>query len=276
MCGAASIAGSLAATRGANALAALRAKKVERIGLQLYTVRTQMAADFRGTLEQVARLGFKEVEFAGYFNQTPMQVKETLAAVGLAAPAAHVPLNLIRNEWARVLDDASAIGHKYLVLAWLMPEERTALDQYRKLADLLNGAGEAARKRGIQLAYHNHDFEFVKLDDVVPYDLLLERTDPKLVAVELDIYWIAKAGVEAAPYFAKYPGRFPLLHVKDMDATDKKGFTEVGRGTIDFKRVFASANKAGVRHYFVEQDQTPGSPFDSIKVSYEYLRGLQW
>jgi sugar phosphate isomerase/epimerase len=203
-------------------------------------------------------------------------VKETLAAVGLDAPSAHVPLNSIRSEWSRVLDDASAIGHKYLVLAWLMPEERTSLDQYRKLAELLNASGESARARGIQLAYHNHDFEFVKLEDVTPYDLLLERTDRKNVALELDLYWIAKAGGDPFAYFAKYPGRFPLLHVKDMDATDAKGFTEVGQGTIDFKRIFEKSGQAGVRHYFVEQDQTPGSPFDSIKVSYDYLRALQF
>jgi sugar phosphate isomerase/epimerase len=273
-CGAASVVASLAATRPA--LAAMRRKQLKQIGIQLYTVRNQMASDFQGTLELIAKLGYKEVEFAGYFDRTPQQVKETLAAIGLAAPSAHVPLNVIRSDWPKALETAKAIGHKYLVLAWLAPEERTSIDQYGKLAELLNSAGQAARSQGIQLAYHNHDFEFVKIDGVVPYDLLLEKTDPKNVQIELDLYWTAKAGADPFQYFAKYPGRFPLVHVKDMDSTEKKFFTEVGKGTIDFAKIFAKSGQAGIKHYFVEQDQTPGSPFDSIKISIDYLRKLQF
>jgi len=277
MCGAAAIAGSVSATRPALAAPfwAPRPKSIKRVGLQLYTLREPMSKDFQGSLEQVAKLGYKEVEFAGYYNHTPKQVKDLLSSLGLSAPSTHTSLKAMREEWARTLDDAKAVGHEYIVLAWLPPDERKTIDQYRKLADLLNTSAEAAKAKGLQMAYHNHDFEFMPIDGTLPYDLLVERTDPKLVKLELDLYWIVKAGGDPLAYFAKQPGRFPLVHVKDMDSTPAKGFAEVGRGTIDFKSIFAKAGQGGIKHYFVEQDQTPGSPFDSIKISIDNLRAMK-
>jgi sugar phosphate isomerase/epimerase len=251
-------------------------RKVDKVGLQLYTVRKEMAQDFAGTLAKVAAIGFKEVEFAGYFNQSPDQVKAALGANKLSAPSAHVPLRAIRDQLQKTIDTAAAIGHSYLVCPYLTEEERKSLDDYKKVAETLNRAGEAGKKAGIQFCYHNHDFEFATLDGNLPYDVLLKETDPKLVMMELDLYWIIKAGHQPDEYFSRYPGRFPLLHVKDMDNTPKKFFTEVGRGTIDFKKIFAQGQQAGVKHYFVEQDQCPGSPFDSIKISYDYLKRLRW
>ena len=250
--------------------------KMKAIGLQLYTVRNQMEKDFDDTLAKVASTGFKEVEFAGYYNRTPQQVKSVLSANGLTSPSAHVSLKALSDDWQKTIETAAAIGHRYLICAYLVPEERKSLDDYKRHADTFNRAGEACKKAGIQFGYHNHDFEFPALDGSVPFDLLLQKTDPKLVKIELDLYWIIKAKQDPLKYFAAHPGRFPLLHVKDMDNTPKQFFTEVGRGVIDFKPIFAQSGKAGVKHYFVEQDQCPGSPLDSIKVSFEYLSKLEF
>jgi sugar phosphate isomerase/epimerase len=251
---------------------------LQKIGLQLYTVRKEMEKDVEGTLAKVAGIGFKEVEFAGYFNRTPEQIKTTLKNNGLSAPSAHVSLAVMKDKanWQKTLDVSQAIGHKYLILAYLMPNERTSLDDYKKLTELLNQAGADCKKAGIQFGYHNHDFEFQAMGGELPFDHLLKHTDGKLVKIELDLYWIEKAKQSWEKYFKMYPGRFELLHVKDMDNTPKEFFTEVGRGKIDFKAIFAQAKKAGAKHYFVEQDQTPASPFDSIQVSYDYLSKLKF
>jgi sugar phosphate isomerase/epimerase len=250
--------------------------KLKTVGMQLYTVRRELAKDFEGTLARVAALGYREVEFAGYFDHTPREVRAALARHGLVSPAAHFQFADGRGDLRVMIDAAHVIGQKYLLLAWTPPEERKSLDDYKRLADFCNRAGEQLRRAGLQFAYHNHDFEFAPIEGKVPYDLLLERTDARLVKMEMDLYWIVKGGAKPLDYFAKHPGRFHLLHVKDMDATPRQNFTEVGRGVIDFKSVFARAERAGVRHYFVEQDETPGSPFDSLKISMAYLKRLEF
>ncbi len=249
-------------------------KKLSKIGLQLYTVRKNMERDTPETLRSVAALGIREVEFAGYFGQTPEKLKSLLKELGLAAPSAHISTATLRKDLPKAIEDAKIIGHQYLVLGYLPEEERSSLDDYKKLAELLDRAGEECRRAKIQFAYHNHDFEFKKTDGKIPFDLILAETDAQNVKMELDLYWITKAGFDPLDYFEKYSGRFPLVHVKDMD--DKKSFTEVGRGTIDFKKIFANARKAGIRHYFIEQDQTPAEPLESIKTSVKYLRELRF
>lgn len=250
-------------------------KRLNKIGLQLYTLRNELGKDFTGTLEKVAAAGYKEVEFAGYYDRKPQEVKAILDKLKLTAPSAHAPLASIDKDINGVIEIAKVIGHKFIVCPYLMANERATLDDYHKLARIFNRAGEACRKAGIEFAYHNHDFEFVPMDGKMPYDVLLAETDPKIVKLELDIYWIVKAGQDPLPYFGNHPGRFPLVHVKDMDNTPKKDFTEVGRGTIDFKKIFAQAKKAGIKHYFVEQDKSD-APLDSIKISYDYLSKLEF
>jgi sugar phosphate isomerase/epimerase len=268
--------GVLCLARANSATVRSAPRKLTTIGVQLYMVRRELEKDFEGTLARVAALGYREVEFAGYFDRPPKEVREVLTRHGLTSPAAHFPLAEWRGSLRAMSDAAHVIGHKYLLLAWTPPEERKTLDDYRRLADLCNRAGEQLNKAGLQFAYHNHDFEFAPLEGRVPYDVLLERTDPKLVKLEMDLYWIVKGGGKPLKYFEKWPGRYPLLHVKDMDSTPKQYFTEVGRGVIDFKSIFAHAGRAGARHYFVEQDETPGSPFDSMKISLDYLRRLEF
>lgn len=244
-------------------------RKLDRIGLQLYTVRGVLERDFEGTLARVAEIGYREVEFAGYFGRSPAAVRALLDRHGLAAPSAHVS----PDDWTAALDAARAIGHRYLVVAWIPAEQRRTLADWARIAATFNRLGAEARDAGIQFAYHNHDFEFVPLEGRLPYDVLLEATDPKLVALEIDLYWITKGGQDPLAYFARWPGRVPMVHVKDSGPPPEHRMTDVGAGTIDFRRIFARSAQAGIRHYFVEHDEPP-DPFASIRASYDYLRRL--
>jgi sugar phosphate isomerase/epimerase len=159
-----------------------------------------------------------------------------------------------------------------MVCAWLSPDERGYISHYLKVADQLNTAGDICKKSGIQLCYHNHDFEFIPEDGKYPYTAMLTHTDEDLVKMEVDLYWLTKAGQDPIALFNQYPGRFPLWHVKDMDNTPNKMFTEVGNGTIDFKNIFKHSKKAGLQYFFVEQDVCPGDPYDSITKSISYIK----
>lgn len=242
------------------------------IGLQLYTVREHMEADFEGTIRRVADLGYKELEFAGYFDRDPADIRGLLGELGLAAPSGHIPIEALRDGLAGALESASALGHSYIVCPWIAQEERT-LEHYRQHAALFNEVGAAAREAGIQFAYHNHEFEFEDTDGVIPYDLLLAETDPDLVKMELDLYWIRVAAKDTLAYFALHPGRFPLCHVKDMAADGS--MAAVGAGEIDFAPIFAASEGAGLAHYFVEHDH-PDDAFASVTASIAHLTDLRY
>lgn len=265
--------GGMALTPGCTAREASGAKSraLERFGLQLYTVRGLMAEDVERTLDLVASVGYREVEFAGYFGRAPAKVHEQLEATGLVAPSAHVALPDLRDRLEEVLEAAEVVGHRYLVLAWLAESDRRTLDDYRSIADEMNGFGVACRAAGVQFAYHNHDFEFEEMEGRIPYDVLLARCDAQLVRMELDLFWIRAGGQDPLDYFQRHPGRFPLCHVKDMTASGE--MASVGDGTIDFAAIFARSREAGLEHYFVEHDNPP-DPEQSIEVSARYLAGL--
>ncbi len=253
-----------------------RRDRLSRIGIELYTVRRELAKDPEGTLARIAEIGFREVEFAGYPPGTPEAVRAMLVRHHLRAPASHVGLQELRSDWDRTLDQAATIGQHYVVVAFVGVNERKTLDDWKRLAAEFNRAGATAQKHGLRFAYHNHDVEFPALEGEVPYDVLLRETDPKLVDFEMDLYWITKAGQDPVAYFAQWPGRFPLVHVKDMDATPRQFFADLGTGSIDFRRIFAKAKQAGIRHYFYEQDETPGDVFASARTAYRYLRTLTY
>ncbi len=262
--------------------------KKHLIGLQLYTVRDAMEKDPTGTLAKVAHVGYNSVEGATYtgslkfYGMSPTEFAKVLKQNGLVIPSSHYRLGeeapngksvegTILHNWDKAVDDAATAGIKYMVCAYLSTDERKGIDHYKYVADQLNIAGERCKKSGLQLCYHNHDFEFIKQDDVLPYDVLL-GSDPNLVKMEMDMYWVTKAGHDPVELFEKHPGRFVLWHLKDMDKTDKKDFTEVGNGVVDFKRIFKHSKKAGLKYFFVEQDKCPGSPFDSIAKSISYIK----
>ena len=265
-----------ASVKAKSAASARPMRTLERTGLQLYTVRAAMAKDFDGTLARVAAIGYREVEFAGYFDHAPADVRAALDRHGLSAPSAHIgTAAALTTDWTRVREAAQVAGHKYLVVAGLAERERRTLDDYRRVADLFNTAGESARRMGMRLAYHNHDFEFAPMARKLPYDILLERTDPALVAMQMDLFWVARAGQNPLAWFDRYPGRFEMVHVKDMDGSPERRMVDVGRGTIDFARIFASAALAGIRHFFVEHDDPQPPAIASAKASYDALARMQ-
>ena len=269
------------------------AKSVKKVGMQLYTVRTDLEKDFDGTLAKIAAIGYKEVEFAGYFTHTPQQVRDALKAHGLTSPAAHIDYPTVSSPdlWAKTLDNAHVIGHKYLVNPWIDEKVRNEPDFWKRAADVYNTAAAAAQKHGIQFCYHNHNFEFYPRQDAAgktPMDILLESCDPKLVKIELDLCWIAAAGKDPLDYFQRYPKRFPLVHVKGLSKVPPASadptpipqvlptVTDVGTNdVIDWKRIFAKSKDAGIEHYFVEHD-VPKDAFASLKASYDYLSKLEF
>jgi sugar phosphate isomerase/epimerase len=277
-------------TMGAAYLAStrMRAASIQRVGAQLYTVRDAMQKDFEGTLAKVAAIGYKEVEFAGYFDKSPQQIKEILSRNGLTSPSAHIDYpSLTGDAWAKAIEGAKTIGHDYLINAWVDESVRKEPGSWKRIAETYNRAGQISKKSGIQFAYHNHNFEFEPVDGKLPYDFLLETCDPKLVQMEMDLCWITSAGKDPLDYFRRYPGRFPLVHVKGLSKKPAQGaatpipqvlpdITDVGHNdSIDWKRIFAHSKEAGIKHYFVEHD-VPKDPFASLKASYEYLSTLQF
>jgi sugar phosphate isomerase/epimerase len=269
---------------------AFAANRIETPGVQLYTVRDQLKADFNGTLAKVAAIGYREVELAGNHDRSPKEIRVSLDRVGLTSPGNHIDYKTVTSGMPAALDAAHVIGHKYLVNPWIDDEIRARPGGWHQAAEDFNRAGEAAQKAGIQFAYHNHFWEFRPLPDGrLPYDILLQECDAKLVKMELDICWITVGGQDPLKYFAKYPGRFPLVHVKGLSRLPKPAnptgqftfedvfpvMTDVGDGAIDWKRIFARAEQAGIQHYFVEHDQ-PKDPFQSIRSSFEYLKALRF
>jgi sugar phosphate isomerase/epimerase len=271
-------AGMLAATH-------LFAYDKKYIGVQLYTVRDSMAKDPAGTLAKVAQIGYNSVEGGTYtgdekfYGMDAATLAKMLKDNGLIMPSSHYRLGedgdekgTMLNDWNKAVDDAAALGLKYMICAWLSPKERGNLDHYKKTGAALNTAGEVCKKAGIQLCYHNHDFEFIQEDGKYPYETLLSVADKDLVKMEMDMYWVTKAKQDPIALINAHPGRFPLWHIKDMNNKPDQMFTEVGNGIIDFKSIFKHANKAGLKYFFVEQDVCPGSPFDSITQSIAYIK----
>ncbi|MDE2973523.1 MAG: TIM barrel protein [Gemmatimonadota bacterium] len=243
---------------------------LDRVGLQLYTVRSLMADDVAGALGAVAGIGYDEVEFAGYFGHRPSEIRGWLDGAGLAAPAAHVGLEGLAGAGLETSAEAAAVvGHRWLVLPWIGDDMRTP-DGYRELAELLNSAGAAVAQADLRVAYHNHAFEFDALDadGVTGYALLLERLDPAFVDLEIDFHWSAVGGADGAALLGEHPGRFALCHVKDLTADGR--IADVGAGEIDWGEIFGLAGAAGLRHFFVEHDR-PGDPLASVEASYRYL-----
>ena len=255
-------------------------KKSEPLSVQLYSIRDAISKNLESSLEKLASLGYKNLEIYGYdgtfFGKSPAEFNTILSNTGLKVISSHHNAGIINSEkgnltnnWEKTVENVHRIGAKYMVCAYLFPEERTS-EIYKSLPNLLEKCGKTTKNAGIQFAYHNHDFEFEKFENTLVYDFLLENTNPEFVQMELDLYWITKAGYDPLAYFQKYPGRFPLWHVKDLDGKNKD-FTEVGNGIIDFDRIFAARKKAGLKHWFVEQDDSKGDIFNSLKISRDYL-----
>jgi sugar phosphate isomerase/epimerase len=248
-------------------------RKLSRIGLQLYTVRAEMARDVPGTLARVAATGYTEVEFAGYFKHPAEEVRDMLRANGLTAPSVHVGIEGIETDSAKTFADASTIGHEFVTVASLPRGPKATAGDWKELAARFNAAGKACKSAGFRFAFHNHNDIVRRTGDILPIDILMHETDPALVSYEMDIYWAVNGGADPLQLLAAYPGRFSMFHAKDSMGPPDQKMADVGAGVIDFKTIFAHGK--GVEHYFVEHDSPP-DPMASAAASYKYLANLEF
>lgn len=260
---------------GATTLASQR-RRLDRIGIQLYAVRQLTQRDLPGTLARLAEIGYREVEFAGYFGRSPEQTRALLTQYKLTSPSTHIGYDQLGANWDRALDEALARGHRYVTVPWL-PESARSAEASRRVADEFNRAGEAARRRGLRFAYHNHDFEFIRTGDTTPFNVLLANTDPQNVSFQLDVYWAVKAGADPLTLIRQHPTRFTMLHVKDSGGPPDHRQVDVGAGTIDFAAILRldQSQRGVIEHVFIEHDQ-PADPMAFAKASFDYLSRLQY
>jgi len=259
--------------RSLGALDTAAGNKISRIGIQLYTLRQAASADLAGTLARLAKIGYKELEFAGYYNHPATEVRALLDQNGLTAPSAHVGLNLIENAPEKTFADAKVVGHEWITVPSLPSGKRETVDDWKRLAAQFNAAATKAKAAGFRFAFHNHNDIIRKAGDVLPIDILMKETDPALVSYEMDIYWVVNGGADPLDLLARFPGRFKMFHVKDAMPGPEHRMADVGAGSIDFKTIFAHAR--GIEHYFVEHDQ-PADPFASAAASFGYLSKLEF
>jgi sugar phosphate isomerase/epimerase len=244
------------------------------ISIQLYTVRELLAKDFAGTAKEVAHIGYKTVEMAGYGDlKSAAEAKKALDDAGLRVAGAHAGLALMESDINKVLDDNATLGNKIIICPWLPPERRKG---WKDLAAVLTRIGRACRERGFDFAYHNHSFEYEKTPDgKLALDELFDNADPDLVKAEIDVYWVKHGGEDPVARMNKMGSRVLTLHLKDMASGPDRKFAEVGTGILDFKSILATAAKVGVKYGAVEQDETYGTPpLEAIRTSFQKLREM--
>ena len=288
-------------------------QNLERVGVQLFSIPKILEKDFAGTMKMLSKIGYKEIEFygpyafsakedidrwkdvtpslgfsgSGYFGLTVQEAKKILEDNGLASPSMHTGLFTLENRMAEMAEAADILGTKYVILP--SAQTQTSLDGYKRQADQFNKIGASAAKYGLRFAYHNHGNGLKEMDGKVPFELILEQTDPKLVYMQMDIYWTTAGGIDPVSYFDKYPGRFRLMHIKYMvkkvtfsgDGGDSKQWielfpymTDAGSGVLDLKNILSHAQKSGMEHYIVERDLAP-NPEEALGKAYQYLHGLK-
>ncbi len=250
------------------------AAPVQNVGIQLYSVRKDMLADAPATLKKLAAIGFKNLESAGsekgsYYGLQPKEFKNIASDLGMKLLSGHVHID---QNWQKTVDEAAESGQSYLICS-VMPAEGQTVSNYKHAAEVFNKCGETAAKSNLVFGYHNHDSEFEKENGQVLYDVLLKETDPAKVKFEMDLGWLIVTGNEPATYFAKYPGRFPLWHLKDMNKTAHHS-TEFGKGDVDLKALLAQAKASGMKYYFVEQEEYTLTPLAAMQYDFDYLKKL--
>ncbi|MEJ7738135.1 MAG: sugar phosphate isomerase/epimerase [Chitinophagaceae bacterium] len=248
--------------------------RVKNVGIQLYTVRKEMLANAAGTLKQLAKIGYKELESArsekgNYYGLQPKEIRKITKDLGMTLRSGHVHID---DNWQRSIDQAAEAGQDYLICSSL-PSQGQTIENYQRVADTFSKAAEDCKKSKLIFGYHNHEYEFEKVNGQTLYDILLNKTEPALVKMEMDLGWAIVTGNDPTTYFNKYPGRFPLWHLKDMSKT-KKESTEFGKGQVNILRMLQNAGKSGMKYFFVEQEEYTGTPFESIKHNYNYLMKL--
>ncbi|HEY4304009.1 MAG TPA: sugar phosphate isomerase/epimerase [Gemmatimonadaceae bacterium] len=254
--------------------ASLGSTKLSKIGIQLYTVRRAAAADLAGTLARIGKIGFREVELAGYYNHSAAEFRDLLKQNGLVAPAGHIAIDLIEKDPAKTFADAHAVGHEWITVPSLPRGKHETEDDWKQVAAQFNSAAKKAKAEGFRFAFHNHNDIVRTQNGILPVEILMRETDPALVFYQMDLYWVVSGGADPLALVAKYPNRFKMFHVKDgrppyTDASQ----TDLGQGTIDFKPIFATTK--GIEHYFMESDSA-ADPMMFAESGYKYLANLEY
>jgi sugar phosphate isomerase/epimerase len=248
-----------------------RAPKLKKVGVQLYSVRKEMMTDAVGTLKKLGQIGYQEIESAqsekgNYYGLEPKQIKKILKDQGMTLRSGHTHID---KNWQKSIDEAAEAGQEYIICS-VLPSPGQTVGNYQKSADLFNQAGEQCKKSGVMFGYHNHESEYDTVEGKVLYDVLLDNTNPALVHMEMDLGWVIAAGKDPLAYFSKYPGRFPLWHLKDMSLSEKKS-VEFGKGGVDLIGLMKQAKQAGMKYYFIEQEEYAVTAFDSLDYDYNWL-----
>jgi len=258
-------------------------RKSFNVGIQLYTVRDAMAADALGTLKKLSNLGYKNLELANYSNgkfygYSPKEFNKIVTDLGMVNLSSHTQVEaagITVDNAKKMADDHAELGVKYCIQPWVNEPDRT-IETFKKMTGDWNKVGKIMKGVGIQFGYHNHNFEFKNMNGIVPYyDIFMKELDADLVTMEIDLFWVSKAGQNPVEMFKKYPGRFQLFHLKDMHTKQapffdviKDDVCEVGAGVIDFKAILAAKKIAGMKHFFVEDDnQGNGKTFETLETS---------
>lgn len=249
--------------------------KFSNIGIQLYTFRKEMEKDALGTLRQIASLGIKQIESArsekgNYYGLSPKEIKKACADLGMSLRSGHVHVD---DKFSQTLNEAAEAGQEYIICS-TMPSRGQTVDNYKKVAEAFNKTGEECKKMNLKFGYHNHSYEFDSENGQVLYDVLLDNTDAKLVHMELDLGWVIVGNKKPTDYFKKYPGRFPLWHLKDMDMT-KKQSTEFGKGGLDIAEMMRHGKASGMKYFFVEQEEYASTPFESMKENMDFIAKMK-
>jgi sugar phosphate isomerase/epimerase len=247
---------------------------LDPIALQLYSIKELTAVDFIGTLEKVAQIGYDGVEFAGYFNTSSKDLRKALNGYGLKAAGSHVGIDALKNDLDREIEYALEIQSPYLICPGIPEAMRSTADDYRRTAELFNSIGQRCKDNSLHFGYHNHDFEFLKFDGAFGLDLLVNHTQPELLFVELDTYWVEYSGLRSLDFIEKYKERCKILHIKDMKSLADKRNTEIGSGVMDFKSIIAAGQKQGVQWYTIEQEVYEIPQLLSIETSLSYLKSI--
>lgn len=247
--------------------------RLERMGLQLYTVRSALAKDIEGTIAAIAKAGITELEFFNPFGKDTAWWNALLKQHGLTAPSSHEALPKTDAEWDPIFHRAHDMGHKLIVVPYVGDEYRGSKANWQRLAERLNTGAQKAKAAGLQFAYHNHDFEFAPVDGTTGYEILTTQTDANAVKLELDLYWTVKAGQDPLALMKRWPNRIVAVHVKDAGPAPERKMLEVGAGTLDFKTIIATGRKQGLQHWFIEHDN-PTDPIASITASAAAMKKL--
>jgi sugar phosphate isomerase/epimerase len=247
-------------------------EKTKDVGIQLYTVRKEMLEDPIATLEKLAKIGFKELESArsekgNYYGLAPKEIRKIAGGLGMKIRSGHIHVD---KDWKKSIEEATETGQEFIISA-VLPSQGQTIEHYQASAGEFNKLGEECKKANLSFGYHNHETEFETVNGQVLYDILLDRCDPSLVKMEMDLGWVVAAGHDPFRYFKNYPGRFPLWHLKDVDVTKKKS-VEFGMGKVDIVGLLKQAPKAGLKYFFVEQEDYSVNAFESMEYDFNYLK----